>query len=128
MPTPQSLTTARHHDFDLEVVAGAWPDDIEGEMVFSAPSLGSGLPYGIFDFGAIARLSLTPGTHGAPAGRFAWRARTIETPSQRIFDRCPEAFTPSPVGYTSPFGAPNASNTAPLPLVSEICRPSGGAT
>jgi hypothetical protein len=115
MPTPQTLTTARHHDFDLELVAGAWPDDIAGEMVFSAPALGGRLPYGIFDFGAVVRLSLTPGTHGAPDGGFAWRTRTIETPSKRIFDRCPEAFAPSPVGYTSPFGAPNASNTAPLP-------------
>ncbi|MCC5951897.1 MAG: carotenoid oxygenase family protein [Acidimicrobiia bacterium] len=115
MPTPESLTTARHADFELEVVAGVWPDDIEGEMVFSAPAISGGLPYGIFDFGAISRLSLTPGTRGAGADRFAWRTRTIETPSKRIHDAMPETFAPSPVGYTSPFGAPNASNTAPLP-------------
>jgi hypothetical protein len=115
MPTPESLTTARHQDFDLEVVAGAWPDDVSGEVVFSAPALGGRLPYGIFDFGAVARLSLAPGTHGAPPGRHAWRARTIESPSKLIYDACPEAFVPSPVGYTSPFGAPNSSNTAPLP-------------
>ena len=75
MPTPDTLTTAQHQDFDLEVVSGAWPTDISGEVLFSAPLLSGGLPYGIFDFGGIIRLSLTPGTHGAPEGRFAWRAR-----------------------------------------------------
>jgi hypothetical protein len=115
MPTPDTLTTAQHQDFDLEVVSGAWPTDISGEVLFSAPLLSGGLPYGIFDFGGIIRLSLTPGTHGAPEGRFAWRARAIETPSKRVFDAMPGAFSPSPVGYTSPFGPPNSSNTAPLP-------------
>ena len=115
MPTPDTSTTAQHQDFDLEVVSGAWPTDISGEVVFSAPLLSGGLPYGIFDFGGIIRLSLTPGTHGAPEDRFAWRARAIETPSKRVFDAMPAAFSPSPVGYTSPFGPPNSSNTAPLP-------------
>jgi all-trans-8'-apo-beta-carotenal 15,15'-oxygenase len=115
MPTPESLGTERHRSFDLEVVAGTWPVDISGEMFFSAPVFSGRLPYGIFDFGAVIRLSLTPGTHDAPDGRFAWRVGAIESPSKRIFDAAPEAFTPSPVGYTSPFGAPNASNTAPLP-------------
>ena len=115
MPTPDTLTTAHHQDFELEVVSGTWPADLSGEMVFSAPGLGGGLPYGIFDFGVVVRLSLTPGTHGAPADRFAWRTRTIESPSKRIFDAMGHQFTPSPVGYTSPFGAPNCSNTAPLP-------------
>lgn len=115
MPTPESLTTATHRDFDLEVTAGTWPDDISGEMLFSAPMISGRLPYGIFDFGVVIRCSLTPGTHGAPPGRFAWRVGVIESPSKRIFDAAPEAFTPTPVGYTSPFGAPNSSNTAPLP-------------
>ena len=115
MPTPETLTTSEHHDFDLELVSGTWPTDISGEMLFSAPMLGGRLPYGIFDFGCVIRLSLTPGTHGAPDGRFAWRTGQIETPSKRIFDAAPDAFTSSPVGYSSPFGAPNSSNTAPLP-------------
>ncbi|MCU0269960.1 MAG: carotenoid oxygenase family protein [Acidimicrobiales bacterium] len=109
------MTTASHKDFDLEVVSGSWPSDISGEMLFSAPALSGALPYGIFDFGAVIRLSLNPGTHGAPDGRFAWRVGSIESPSKRIFDAMPEVFTSSPVGYTSPFGAPNSSNTAPLP-------------
>lgn len=115
MPTPESLTTARHADFDLEVVAGRWPTDIGGEMLFSAPQMSGRLAYGIFDLGCITRLSLTPGTHGAAPGHFAWRTRAIESPSKRIHDAMPEAFTTGPVGYNSPFGAPNAANTAPLP-------------
>ncbi len=115
MPTPDSLTTAQHHDFDLEVVAGTWPADVSGEMLFSAPSLSGSLPYGIFDFGAMVRLSLTPGTHGAAADHFALRTSVIETPSRRLFAATPDAFTPGPLGYTSPFGPPNSANTAPLP-------------
>ena len=56
MPAPRSLTTAPHRDFDLEVVAGAWPADISGEVLYSSPLNGHGLPYAIFDFGAICRL------------------------------------------------------------------------
>ena len=115
MPTPDTLTSARHHDFDLEVVAGAWPPDIGGEILFSAPVLSGTIPYGIFDFGCMTRLSLAAGTHGAADRRFAWRGRTIQTPGQRIFDAMPEAFGANSVGYHSPFGPPNAANTAPLP-------------
>ena len=38
MPTPRSLVNAPQHDFELEVVAGAWPADISGEVVFSSPN------------------------------------------------------------------------------------------
>jgi all-trans-8'-apo-beta-carotenal 15,15'-oxygenase len=115
MPTPATLTTGRHGDFDLEVVAGRWPEDISGEMLFSAPRLSGGLPYGIFDVGCLVRLSLTPGTHGAPDGRFAWRVGDPATPGRRLLEADPAAFSPSPVGYTSPYGPPNSANTAPLP-------------
>jgi hypothetical protein len=115
MPTPDTLTTARHHDLDLELVAGAWPTDLAGEVLFSAPMVSGAIPNGIFDFGAVIRLSLRPGTHGAGAGQHAWRVGPLRTPSQRIHELAPAAFRPSPVGYQSPFGAPNAANTAPLP-------------
>ncbi len=114
MPTPDSLTTAQHHDFDLEVTSGAWPSDIAGEVIFSAPRFDDALPSGLFGFGCVARLALRPATHGAPADRFAWRVRTIESPGKRLHDLVPDVFTANSVGYQSPFGPPNASNTAPL--------------
>jgi carotenoid cleavage dioxygenase-like enzyme len=115
MPVPSSLTTAPHRDFELELVSGTWPADISGEVVFGSPQQSGNLPYAIFDFGAICRLSLEPGARGAAPGRFAWQSRSIETPSKRLFDRHPDAFTPGPTGYVSPFGQPNSANTAPLP-------------
>ena len=115
MPTPRSLTTAPHRDLDLEVVSGTWPTDISGEVLYSSPLNGHGLPYGIFDFGAMCRLSLEPGTRGAPTGRFRWQSVPIETPSKRLWNRHPDQFRAGPTGYTSPFGVPNAANTAPLP-------------
>lgn len=115
MPTPHSLTAAPHRDFDLEVVAGSWPDDISGEVYYSSPCNGGGLPFAIFDFGALCRLSLQAGTRGAAPGRFRWQSTTIQTPGKRLFDRHPEVFRAGPTGYASPFGPPNAANTAPLP-------------
>ena len=115
MPTPRSLTTAPHRDFDLEVVAGEWPTDISGEVLFSSPLNGHGLPYAIFDFGAVCRLSLEPGTRGAAPGHLRWQSVAIENPSKRLWERHPEVFSSGPTGYTSPFGPPNSANTAPLP-------------
>ena len=115
MPTPRTLTTASHQDFELEVVEGRWPDDISGEVQYSSPQACGGLPYAIFDWGAICRLSLEPGQRGAGPGRFAWQARSIQSPGKRLWDRHPDVFTSSPTGYRSPFGSANAANTAPLP-------------
>lgn len=115
MPVPTSIMTAAHQDLDLELVAGAWPGDVQGEMLLSAPRLARDLPYALFGFGVMCRLSLRPGTHGAPADRFAWRTRVIDSPSQRLHAAAGEHFSPGPTGYSSPFGFPNAANTAPLP-------------
>ncbi|MCB1027531.1 MAG: carotenoid oxygenase family protein, partial [Microthrixaceae bacterium] len=115
MPTPHSLTTATHRSFELEVVSGEWPADISGEVLYSSPLNGHGLPFAIFDFGAMVRLSLEPGARGASEGRFAWQSVPIESPGKRLFDRHPEQFASSPTGFTSPFGPPNCANTAPLP-------------
>ena len=115
MAVPASLTTAPHRDFELELIAGRWPVDLSGDVVFSSPQNTGNLPYAVFDWGAICRLSLDPGTRGAGAGRFAWQSRSIQTPAKRLFDRHPEQFTANAVGYQSPFGPPNSSNTAPLP-------------
>ena len=115
MPTPHSLVSATHTDFELEVVGGAWPTDVGGEVVFSSPQNSRTLPYAIFDHGAICRLSLEAGTRGAAAERFAWQSRVIQSPGKRLFDRHPEVFASGTIGYLSPFGPPNCSNTAPLP-------------
>jgi len=114
MPLPSTLITARHRDLDLRLLAGEWPDDVSGEVFVSAPEPSPRLASALFGFGVMIRLSLRPGTHGAPADRFAWRARTIDSPTQRLFDRVPGAFAPGPLGYTSALGAPNMVNTAPL--------------
>jgi hypothetical protein len=115
MPVPRCATTAEHTDFELELVRGTWPEGIGGEILFSAPARSGRLPYVLFDWGVICRLTLQPGARGAAPGRFAWQARMIRTPGRRLAERHPEAFRPGPVGYHSPFGPPNAANTAPLP-------------
>lgn len=115
MPVPASLSTAPHRDFELEVVSGSWPADVGGDVLFSSPQNNHRLPYAIFDWGSICRLSLEPGTRGAATDRFAWQSRSIETPGKRLYNRHPDQFTTSSVGYASPFGPANSSNTAPLP-------------
>lgn len=115
MPTPRSLSTAPNQDLDLQLVHGTWPETIHGEVLYSGPRVSGKSPAAIFDFGGLTRLSLRPGTYGAPADRFAFRTRPIQTPSKRLFDRAPELFTGALNGYMSPFGSSNAANTAPLP-------------
>jgi carotenoid cleavage dioxygenase-like enzyme len=115
MPTPRTLTTAPPEDFDLEVVAGEWPDDLSGEIVISGPEIDGNLAHAFFGFGMMRRLSLETGRHGAGADRLAWRTRVIDSPSRRLHQADPGLFEPGPTGYTSPYGAPNMANTAPLP-------------
>lgn len=101
---------------DLQVVAGTWPEGLSGELVLSAPHPRTfGGPHPFFGEGVIYRLSLQPGTHGAPPDRFAWRSRTIDSPSARLRAKRPDVFTATMIGVHSPFGALNAANTAPLP-------------
>ncbi len=115
MPVPSTITSAPHRDLDLRLTSGTWPSDISGEIVISAPQVVPGVGYGLFGPGRICRLSLRPGTHDAPADRWAWRTRIIDSPSARLFEAAPEQFTAGPTGYSSPFGLPNQANTAPLP-------------
>jgi hypothetical protein len=115
VPVPRSIISVPHSDIDLRLEGGTWPDDLAGEIWISAPSASDDLSYALFGFGVMIRLSLDPGAHGAPADRWPWRVRTIDTPTKRLFDAAPEVWTSGVLGYVSPFGAPNMVNTAPLP-------------
>jgi len=117
MPIPRSLfDRSEPRDHDLGVVAGSWPQGLTGELVLSAPhpdTLEGSHPF--FGEGMTYRLSLEPGTHGAPPDRFAWRSRRIDSPSARLRAARPDVFTTTMAGVQSPFGVVNAANTAPLP-------------
>jgi len=102
-------------DLDMALVAGRWPDDLGGEVVISTSGQDGAPVHAFFGDGYLARFSLRPGTFGAPADRFAWRARRIDTPSARLKDARPDVFVNGPMGTHSPFGASNSANTAPLP-------------
>ncbi len=117
MPIPRSLfSMSDPEDHDLGVVAGEWPAGLSGELVLSAPHPATfDGPHPFFGDGTTYRLSLAPGTHGAPADRHAWRQRRIDSPSARLRAARPDLFTPTMVGVQSPFGHTNAANTAPLP-------------
>ena len=113
---PDSLLTGGTRSFDLEVVAGAVPEGLSGEVVVSCPAPGEAGRSALFGLGTLSRLSLTPGTHGAPADRFAWRSRVLDTPARRLMEGAPEQFLHGPTGAVSPvLGFPNLVNTAPLP-------------
>ena len=117
MPIPRSLLSRdTPEDHDLSLVSGRWPEGLTGELILSAPhpTTFDG-PHPFFGEGALYRLSLQPGTHGAPDDRFAWRQRKIDTPSARLRARRPDVFTATMIGVQSPFGVLNGANTAPLP-------------
>lgn len=115
MPLPRCITSTPHRDFDLEVVAGRWPKELSGEIFIAAPGPKEDRAYGLFSPGHVLRLSLEPGRFGAPAGRFAWRTRRVETPSARLQQACPSAFGSMGPGVGGPFGLMNMANTAVLP-------------
>lgn len=116
MPVPRSLLQRdTPGDTDLELVAGEWPEGLGGELVISAPHPDTFHgPHPFFGDGLVHRLSLRPGTHGAPADRHAWRSRRVDTPSARLRQARPDVFRATMIGVQSPFGASNAANTAPL--------------
>ena len=117
MPLPRCLfDRAAPRDHDLALVSGTWPEGLSGELVLSAPHPDTfDGPHPFFGEGMVYRLSLRPGTFGAPEDRFAWRQATIDSPSARLRSLRPEVFEPTMMGVQSPFGVVNAANTAPLP-------------
>jgi all-trans-8'-apo-beta-carotenal 15,15'-oxygenase len=115
MPLPRSIL-ARQGFVDLDLrPSGAWPDDLDGEIFITTSDLRTAPNHAFFGDGALLRLSLRPGTHGAAPDRFAWRTNMIDTPSQRLRTARPDVFESTVLGSRSPFGYSNAANTAPLP-------------
>ena len=115
MPLPRSFATTPHRDLDLELVHGAWPDDISGELLIAAPGPRGDLDYALFSPGHVLRLSLEPGSFGAAPDRWAWRTKRIESASAKLQDRCPDLFRSNGAALSSPFGLPNQANTAVMP-------------
>lgn len=118
MSIPRSIMArVEPADRDLEIVQGAWPDGLGGEVFVSAPHPQTlGPPHAFFGRGMVYRLSLQPGTFGARPGTFAWRHALIDSPSARLQDARPDVFTATMLGVHSPFGFTNAANTAPMPF------------
>lgn len=116
MPLPRSITD--HDpigDLDLHLVSGTWPHDLGGELFIATSEQATAGRHAFFGDGTMIRLSLQPGTFGAPEDRWALRSSVIDTPSRRLRERTPEAFTAGAYGTSSPYGMVNAANTAPLP-------------
>ncbi|MCC5952104.1 MAG: carotenoid oxygenase family protein [Acidimicrobiia bacterium] len=116
MPIPRSiLDRSGIPDLDLELTSGTWPADLGGEILISTADQATAPLHAFFGDGALARLSLTPGAHGAEPDRWAWRSSLLDTPSRRLREKRPEVFEATVLGARSPFGWSNAANTAPLP-------------
>jgi carotenoid cleavage dioxygenase-like enzyme len=116
VPLPRSLTSHEPiGDHDLRLVAGAWPDDLGGELFVTTSEQATAGRHAFFGDGVLLRLSLQPGTFGAAADRWALRGKVLDTPSRRLRERTPEVFQSGAYGTSSPYGPVNAANTAPLP-------------
>ncbi|NLD78139.1 MAG: carotenoid oxygenase [Acidimicrobiales bacterium] len=117
MPIPRSLLARTAPvDHDMRITQGSWPEGLRGELIISAPDPSTlDGPHPFFGEGLTYRLSLQPGTFGAPSDRFAWRQRVIDSPSARLRAKRPDVFEATMIGVQSPFGVVNSANTAPLP-------------
>ncbi len=108
-PTPMA-------DIELSLLAGAWPPGLSGEVfIATADQRSARGGHAFYGDGVLVRMSLDPGTWGATADRWAWRPALIDSPSVRLRSGAPDAFAPTAVGSSSPFGMSNASNTCPIP-------------
>lgn len=117
MPLPRSILSPREpEDADLSVIAGELPSDLAGEIFLSGPYLKHRGKHAFYGDGVLYRLSLAAGTHGAPAGRHAFRHAVLRTPSQRLRARHPEQFIDGPYGANSAFGYFSSANTAQVPM------------
>ena len=117
MPTPRSLTTAPHADFELEVVAGSVARRHQRRDGVLQPAALHRHGLRASSTGARSAVShCEPGTRGALAGslRLAGPVHPV-TRASGCGTALPAQFTTSGTGYQSVFGAANASNTAPLP-------------
>ncbi len=116
MPIPRSvLARDGFRDLDLTLQSGTWPADLRGEIVLSTSDLRGLHGHAFFGDGALLRLSLAPGSHGADPDSWAWRQSMIDSPSRRLHTKRPDVFEETVIGLRSPFGSSNSANTAPLP-------------
>ena len=114
MSLPRSLLDAPLADLDLELRSGAWPEGLAGEVFVSTSERATAPIHGFFGDGVMIRLSLTPGTHGAPPGRFAWRHRRARHadpppprgPSRRLAGERPRLVLPVRVRQRGQHRAP----------------------
>lgn len=94
-------------DHRLDVVAGHWPDDIEGAVVIVGPDKREPGGHWFGEPGLLCRIDLTPDAYG----RIPVRQRLIRTPLMRLRRRLPWLFAKVAFAEVSPFGVTNLANT-----------------
>lgn len=107
-----TLTTNLFHgtgetDHRLQVVAGTWPNDIDGAVVIVGPDKRAPGGHWFGERGLLCRIDCTPDAYG----RIPVRQRLIRTPLLRLRDRLPWLFTKVAFAEVSPFGVTNLANT-----------------
>jgi len=99
-------------DHRLDVVEGAWPDDMDGAVFVVGPDKRRPAGHWFAEQGMLLKLGCAPG----PDGRIPVSLRRIDTPVSKLRDRLPFLFMRRWLMEISPFGFTNFANTNVQPL------------
>ena len=100
----------------LEVVDGAWPEDLAGAVYVVGPDKREPGGHWFAEPGLIEKIHLVPDRRG----RIVVEHRRIDTPVDRIRRRLPFLFRRVQFAEVSPFGITNLANTNVQPLADRL--------
>ena len=117
MPVPSTLTSAAHHDFELEVVQGSWPADLGGSVLFFIPLL-------VFAPVLSMRLLAEERHTGTLETLLTAPITTLTVPASRPAARSPTAIYSRITGTTSGLALPPIlTSSAISPATAHNCFP-----
>jgi all-trans-8'-apo-beta-carotenal 15,15'-oxygenase len=94
-------------EWELDVVDGHWPDDLDGHVFVVGPDKREPGGHWFGEWGLLHRIDCAAG----PGGRVGVRARRVSTPVERLHRRLPRLFGSVSFAQLSPFGVSNLGNT-----------------
>lgn len=103
-------------DHRLEVVAGTWPDDLDGAVVIVGPDKRRPGGHWFGERGLLCRIECRPDRHG----RLGVRQRLVRTRLMALRDRLPWLFGRVAFAEVSPFGVTNQANTNVQPIAGRL--------
>lgn len=99
-------------DYQLGVVEGTWPNDIDGGVFIVGPDKRKPGGHWFAEHGIVCKIHCVTGSDG----KIPVQMKLVDTPLKRIRERLPQLFGKVFVMEASPFGVTNLGNTNVQPM------------